>query len=119
LSATGIHVATPKSDRPTYTSEAIPSDVTAGEFLGNPVLDNVVSCMVAMNAELWATKRRMKVLEAVLAKSGVTQDKIEKFQPTEQQAAEWTADRDRFIELVMGPLANQGRKPFSSDFDKR
>lgn len=112
-------MATPKSDRPTYTSEAIPSDVTAGAFLGNPVLDNVVSCMVAMNAELWATKRRMKVLEAVLANAGIADGKIEKYVPTAQQAAEWIADRDRFIELVIGPLANQGYKPFSSDFDKR
>jgi hypothetical protein len=112
-------VATPKSDRPTYATEAIPSDVTAGEFLGNPVLDNVVSCMIAMSAEMWATKRRMKVLEAVLAKAGITEGKIEKYVPTEQQSAEWVADRDRYIDLVMGPLANQGHKAFSSDFDKR
>ena len=112
-------MATSKTDRPTYATEAIPSDVTAGEFLGNPVLDNLVSCMIAMSAEMWATKRRMKVLEAVLTKAGIGADKVEKYVPTEQQAAQWLADRDRYIELVMGPLANQGYKPFSSDFDKR
>lgn len=112
-------MATPQTERPTYTAEAIPSDVNNGVFLGNPVLDNLVSCVIAMSAEMWSTKRRMKVLEAVLAQSGISPDKIEKFVPSEQQTAEWTAERDRYVELVMGPLANQGYKHFSTDFDKR
>ena len=112
-------MATPDSKRPTYAAEAIPSDVTASAFLGNPVLDNVVSCMIAMSAEMWSTKRRLRVLEAVLARQGITQDKIEKFVPTAEQTKEWEAERDRYIELVMGPMANQGYKSFSTDFDKR
>jgi hypothetical protein len=112
-------VATPDSKRPTYAAEAIPSDVTTSTFLGNPVLDNVVSCMVAMSAEMWATKRRMKVLEAVLARTGVSADKIEKYVPTAQETLEWEQERDRYIELVMGPLTNAGYRSFSSGFDKR
>lgn len=112
-------MATPESTRPTYVAEAIPSDVLNSTFLGNPVLDNVVSCMIAMSAEMWSTKRRLKVLEAVLAKQGITQDKIEKFVPTAEQTREWEAERDRYIDLVMGPLANQSFKNFSTDFDKR
>ena len=112
-------MATPESKRPTYTAEAIPSDVTNSNFLGNPVLDNVVSCMIAMSAEVWSTKRRLRVLEAVLAKQGISQDKIEKFVPSAAQTSEWDAERDRYIELVMGPLANQPYKHFSADFDKR
>jgi hypothetical protein len=112
-------MATPDSSRPTYATEAIPSDTTQSAFLGNPVLDNVVSCMIAMSAEMWATKRRLKVLEAVLAKTGVTPDKIEKFVPTPEQVAEWEQDRDRYIDLVMGPLANQAHRPFSTEFPKR
>lgn len=112
-------MATPEAKRPTYAAEAIPSDVTSSTFLGNPVLDNVVSCMIAMSAEMWSTKRRLRVLEAVLAKQGITQDKIEKFVPTAEQTKEWEAERDRYIELVMGPMANQGYKNFSTDFDKR
>jgi hypothetical protein len=119
LSAGVIDVATPDAKRPTYAAEAIPADVTNGVFLGNPVLDNVVSCMIAMSAELWSTKRRMKVLEAVLAKSGVPADKLEKYVPTAQETLEWEQERDRFIDLVMSPLANQGYRSFSSDFDKR
>ncbi len=112
-------MATPATKRPTYAAEATPSDVTSGAFLGNPVLDNVVSCMIAMSAEMWSTKRRLKVLEAVLAKSGISPDKIEKYVPTAQEAAEWEKERDRYIDLVMSPLANQGYRSFSSDFDNR
>ncbi len=112
-------MATPESKRPTYAAEAIPSDVTTSTFLGNPVLDNVVSCMIAMSAEMWATKRRMKVLEAVLAKTGVTADKLEKYVPTAQETLEWEQERDRYIELVISPLTNAGYRSFSSDFDKR
>jgi hypothetical protein len=115
-------VATPESteskvQRPTYTAEAIPSDVTNSQFLGNPVLDNVVSCLVAMGAEMWATKRRMKVLESVLAKSGISADKIEKYVPTAAETAAWDKDRDRYIELILGPLSYQGSQTFSKPFD--
>ena len=110
-------MATPPSNRPTYIAQSIPADVTQSEFLGNPVLDNLVSCMIAMGAEMWATKRRVNVLEAVLADSGVTADKIEKFVPTAAQSAAWEQDRDRYIDLVLGPLANQGFRKFSSDVE--
>lgn len=112
-------MATTDSKRPTYAAEAIPSDVTTSVFLGNPVLDNLVTCVIAMSAEMWSTKRRLKVLEAVLAQNGVSADKIEQFVPSPAQTAEWEKERDRYIDLVMGPLANQGYRKFSSDFDKR
>jgi hypothetical protein len=44
-------------NRPTYAVEAIPSDITNSVFLGNPAVDNLLSCVIAMNAEMWATKR--------------------------------------------------------------
>ena len=107
------------SKRPTYTVEAIPSDITSSVFLGNPALDNVVSCLIAMNAEMWATKRRMKVLEALLAKKGVTREMIESYVPTPEETAEWEKDRDRFVTLAMGPLTNDAFRNISADFPKR
>jgi hypothetical protein len=104
--------------RPTYTVDAIPSDITSSVFLGNPALDNVVSCLIAMNAEMWATKRRMKVLEALLAKKGVTQAMIEGYVPSAAEAAEWERERDRFIDLAMGPLGNQSFRNISENFPK-
>jgi len=107
------------TQRPTHTVDAIPSDVTNSIFLGNPILDNLVGCMVAMNGELWATKRRMKVLESLLAKKGVTRDMIENYVPTPEELAEWEKDRDRFVTLAMGPLTNDAFRNISADFPKR
>ena len=104
--------------RPTYAAEAIPSDVKTGMFLGNPALDNVVSCVIAMSAEMWSMRRRMKVMEAILADSGVTPDRIEKYVPTDVQKVAWEQDRDRFISMTLGPLGDQGYRGFSTDFPK-
>jgi len=112
-------MANPKAKRETYTAEAVPSDVKNGVFLGDPILDNVVSCVIAMGTELWATKRRLKVVEAVMAKSGVTAAMVEKYVPSTQEVAEWERDRDRFIELTLGSLGNDGFRPAGSDFPKR
>lgn len=108
-----------ENNRPTYTVDAIPSDITNSVFLGNPALDNVVSCIIAMSAEMWATKRRMKVIESLLAKKGVTQQMIESYVPTAAETAEWEKERDRFISLAMGPLANDGFRNISATFPKR
>ena len=112
-------MATPDPKRPTYAAEAIPSDVKNGLFLGNTALDNVVSCMIAMGAEMWSTKRRLHVMEAVMAKNGITPAMIEKYVPTEAERVAWEADRDRFVDLTLGPLANEGYRPVGSDFPKR
>ncbi|MBM4233437.1 MAG: hypothetical protein FJ160_04530 [Gammaproteobacteria bacterium] len=108
-----------ETNRPTYTVEAIPSDITNAVFLGNPALDNVVSCIIAMSAEMWASKRRMKVLESLLAKKGVTQDMIEGYIPTADESAAWEKERDRFISLAMGPLANDGFRNIATGFPQR
>jgi hypothetical protein len=109
-------MAAPDTKHPTYAAEAIPSDVKNGLFLGNPALDNVVSCVIAMGAELWSTKRRLHVMEAVMAKNGITPEMIEKYAPTDQERAAWERDRDRFIELTLGSLANAGTRGIGSDF---
>ena len=110
---------TPKTDRPTYAVDAIPSDVKSSVFLGNGMLDNVVSSLIAMGTELWATKRRLKVVEAVMAEKGVTPEMIEQYMPSDAQNAAWEADRDRFIDLAFGPLANPANVKVSADFAKR
>ena len=112
-------MAAPDPKHPTYAAEAIPSDVKNGLFLGNAALDNVVSCMIAMGAEMWSTKRRLHVMEAVMAKNGITPAMIEKYVPTDAERAAWEADRDRFVDLTLGPLANEGYRPVGSDFPKR
>jgi hypothetical protein len=112
-------MAAPESKRPTYAVEAIPSDIKNGLFLGNAALDNVVSCVIAMGAELWSTKRRLKVMEALMSKNGITQEMIEKYVPTEAERVEWESERDRFVDLTLGPLGETGYRPVGSDFPKR
>ncbi|MEQ8508600.1 MAG: hypothetical protein RIF37_07560 [Rhodospirillaceae bacterium] len=108
-----------KTTRPTYATDAIPSDITDASYLGNPVLDNLVSTVIAMGTEMWATKRRLKVVEAVLEEKGVTSEMIEQYVPTDEQNAAWEVDRDRFIDLAFGPLAHTSSTHFSADFKKR
>jgi hypothetical protein len=112
-------MAETKFNRPTHAAKAIPSDINNVSFLGNPVLDNLVSVVVAMGTEVWATKRRMKVMESLLVKKGITPEMMEKYVPTADEATAWEKDRDRFIEMTFSALANDGRLAASAPFPKR
>ena len=48
-------MSNPDTKRETFAAEAIPSDVKTSVFLGNPAVDNLVSCLIALGTELWAT----------------------------------------------------------------
>ena len=106
----------PAKNRPTYTVEAIPTDVTNGVLLGNASVDKLVSCMIAMGTELWATQRRLKVIEALMAQKGITPAMIEQYVPSAEEAAAWEKDRDRFVDLTFSPLGDDGFRPASADF---
>jgi len=108
-----------KTTRPTYTADAIPSDINDAVFLGNPVLDGLVSSMIAMGTELWETKRRLKVMQSVMEKNGISKESIEQYMPTDEENAEWEADRDRFIDLTFSPLSNPGTKSWTTNFPER
>jgi hypothetical protein len=108
-----------ETKRATHTVDAIPSDITNGLFLGNAALDNVVSCLIAMSAEMWATKRRMKVMEALMAKHGnITPEMIETYMPTPEETAQWEQERNQFVTLALGSLANEGFRPVGAPFPK-
>ena len=105
-----------KTDRPTYTSEFIKSDAERAVFLGNPALDNMMSSLIALGSEVWATKRRMNVLEALLEERGVTQQMIQEYVPTAEQEAQWEKQRDGFIDLTYSPLLREGDLPVATPF---
>ena len=107
-----------KTERPTYASDFIPSDVERAVFLGNPILDNMMTSLIALGAEVWSNRRRMKVVEALLAEKGVTNAMIEKYMPTSEEEAEWQKDRDRFIDLTYSPLLREGDLPVSAAFQR-
>jgi hypothetical protein len=90
----------------THRNDSIPPE-TPDVLLGNPVLDNVMSSVIALGSEFWALQRRMNVVETLLEKNGaVTHDLIEAYRPTQEQNAAWDVQRDRFIKRVYGFLQN-------------
>ena len=111
-------MAKSKTDRPTFTVEHIKSDVDEAVFLGNPLLDNMLSCMIAMGAEIWSTKRRMKVMESLLAEKGVNSEMMEAYVPTETQITEWNSERDALVKRMYGYLERDGSKPLTTERDQ-
>lgn len=102
-------------DRPTYTSDYFPADVDEAVFLGNVVLDNVVTTVIALATEVWSNKRRINVLEAVLEDKGVTEEMIETYMPTDEKNEKWQGQRDAFIQRVFHALNNTGGKTMATD----
>jgi hypothetical protein len=102
-------------DRETYAARAMPYDFGEVEMLGNPALDKVVTCMVAMASEMWATKRRLLVVESLLEQKGISSEAVSTFVASEQQQASWEEERDRFIDLALSPLSDDVHQPLSSD----
>lgn len=104
------------SDRPTYASDYLKGDSEQVAFLGNPVLDNLVTTVVALSSELWADRRRDRVIERLLAEKGITREMIEGYRPTAEDEAEWEAERNRFIQAALGPLLRDSTVPLSADY---
>jgi len=106
------------SDRPTYASDYLKSDSEEVVFLGNPTLDNMMTTLVALCSEIWADRRRGRVVEKLLAEKGISQEMIEGYLPTGDDEAEWKEERDRFIAATLDPLMRQANKPLSADYDE-
>ncbi|HEY6642248.1 hypothetical protein [Povalibacter sp.] len=102
------------SARPTYTSTAIKADVDKAVFLGNVVLDNMMSVLIAVGTEVWSVRRRMMVLEKLLEQKGVTADMIEAYMPSAEDAKQWQEDRDAFVRRTFSALANEGGLSFDA-----
>jgi hypothetical protein len=96
-----------KSKKPTYTTDFIPaSDARHNAFLGNPVIDGLVNTVIALGTELWATKRRAKIVESLLAaKRPVTKETIEAYVPTPEEEKAWQQERDEMIKATYGSFA--------------
>jgi len=107
-------MALKKTDPSTYTTEFIPSDVDKVRFYEDPMIDNIVTAILALGTETWSNRRRTLVLERLLQEKGVTQEMIESYMPTDEDKAEWQTERDRLVEMIMGPLMREGNLPPSA-----
>jgi hypothetical protein len=91
-------VKPPSYSRPTYAVDYIPGDTRQGVFLGSPAFDASVRLSVVMGSEAWAAKRRLKIVESIVAKNIVpTAARIEAYIPTADEEKAWSAERDQFI----------------------
>ena len=86
-------MATREYKQPTYAAPFVKAKTNRVTYFGNPMIDNMMTALVAVTAEVWSTRRRMKVLESLLEAKGVTSEMVEAFLPSEKQTAEWAADR--------------------------
>ncbi|MBM3514872.1 MAG: hypothetical protein FJX59_14345 [Alphaproteobacteria bacterium] len=70
-------------------------------LLGNPHIDNLLTMVIALGAEMWQGQQRMKIMEALLTKHGkVTTEMIEQYVPTEAEAAKWAAERKAMVDRI-------------------
>ncbi|MSO98599.1 MAG: hypothetical protein EXR11_10340 [Rhodospirillaceae bacterium] len=106
-------------DRPKAASDFIKSDSDNAVFLGNPHIDNLMTIVIAMGAEIWADRQRMRIIEHLLETKGkVTKDMVEQFVPSDEQKAAWGAERDAMAKRVYSVMARDTStaKPFGEEF---
>jgi len=97
-------------------SDYIKGDTDSAVFLGNPHIDNLMTIVIAMGAEIWADRQRMRIIEHLLSTKGkVTTEMIEQYVPTEEQKAAWAAERDAMAKRVYSVMARDtsGARPFA------
>jgi hypothetical protein len=96
----------PKPDqRPTHASDYIEGDWRKSVFLGNTHIDNLMSALLGLGGEYWAMRRRLMVVEKLLAsRCGIVAEEIERYMPGVEEQASWDRQRDDFIERVFAVL---------------
>jgi len=82
-------------------------------FLQDPVVDALMQVVIELGTETWVTRRRMMILERVMADRGILSgEAIETYMPTEAEEKLWRQERDRMLRSVYSALA---RRPDSRD----
>ncbi len=99
-------MATSNSDRKSYAADFIKADTQDAVFLGNPLMDDMMTSIIALGAEVWANRRRTHIIELLFEKEGaVTRDMVEAYVPTAEEQAELRKQRDAFIKITYGHIA--------------
>ena len=72
-------------------------------------VDELLSCVLRLTAEISAVKERLYLAERVLAKQGLDiSDAIESYEPDDREQGELAASRERLIQTVLAQLGNAG-----------
>ena len=113
-------MAESKSKRAEYTTDFVKADIGNVSFLGNVHIDNIVTALIAMGAEIWTDRRRIRVLESLLTQKGVTRDMVEQYVPTAGEETAWKKEREVLVDRLYGQFARQGSEfNISSDWKKK
>ena len=98
-------------------SDFIKGDSDNMVMLGNPVVDSMLSMVIALGAEVWSGQQRVKIMEKLLTTHGrVTTQMVDNYVPTAEDAAIWAAERKAMVDRVYSALAqnNAAGRTFDS-----
>lgn len=96
---------TEKTTRAGYATEFVKGDFDRSVYLGNPHVDNLMAVVTALGAENWTMRRRLMVLERLLAEKKVIDlDAYEAYEPSPAEKAAWDAEREDFMDRVFAVL---------------
>ena len=99
-------MANAESSRKSYAADFIKSDTDQAVFLGNPLMDDMMTSIIALGAEVWANRRRTRIIELLMEKEGaVTREMVEAYVLTPEEEAQLKKERDAFIQITYGHIA--------------
>ena len=95
------------------TKTGVPGDRIhpGGEYhaLPDPVSDRIFSAVLALAAEVWTVRDRLRLAEAALAQHGiVVEDHFIAARGDVDEVAAMAADRDEFVARLLRPLMPSG-----------
>ncbi len=112
-------MSTTKPKEGTYTHPFFKSDTDRGILLKDMMTDNIVTTLSNMGGEMWAIRRRMLVMEQLMAESnGITPEMIEAYVPSEELLENWKGERDRFTSNIYDTLARAAEVPLTTHLDE-
>lgn len=98
-------------------SDFIKGDSDNMVMLGHPMIDSLMQMVIALGGEVWSGQQRVRIIEKLLATEGkVTSEMIEQYVPTEEEAAQWQADRKAMVDRVYSVMSRNtaSAAPFTS-----
>lgn len=93
-----------------HTVDYIASKTRSHAFSDNPVIDNLLSTVVALGSELWVNRRRQLVIEKILESKGILKlEEIEAFDPDAETGRDWETQRNEFLDRLYSEMIRTGQ----------
>ena len=84
-----------------------PNGASEEPILTSAQVDNLGRALITLSQELWTTKDRLQILEAILETHGVlADDAVDLYQPNDELAAKLNAARERYIQRILSDLSD-------------